>query len=363
VPFWPVRKSNDFRDAAESVQCGNGGGENLKETTLVNSTSQRMNPDILFDCLISTFAKSAIGEFRKFVANHPMVTKWMIASDLVINESQAASDAYTFTLFPCNAEIQDLKAKIVKFVPKDFKKTKTVKPKLHEFLRSGETFTICLLTPKKYNVAGDIRAVRLSLDETLKVMRNWHNADAQKEVIKAFERLKERAKANNFKTQLISTMMIATVMAAFCAIILAQERKIEIVGWFPDRDNITTSYERIADQMFAVNFSAFCQKHNIDERSIKTAIGLPGPDAANPKQTWYDELVRIPDFVAGPLAGWDYKKSLVTGRQKYVEILQGAVADNPYLITLLLTDTAEGTYVHRLLCSKDPLPNARPQCS
>jgi len=67
----------------------------------------------------------------------------------------------------------------------------------------------------------------------------------------------------------MSTIVIATVLAAFCAIILAQERKIEIVGWFPDRDNITTSYERIAEYMFAVDFSAFCQRHNIDERPIQ----------------------------------------------------------------------------------------------
>lgn len=322
------------------------------------STSQRVNPDGLVDCLTSTFGKTAIDEFREFLAKHSFVTKWMIVCDFVINEPQAASDAYAYTFFPYNAEIQQLKAKIMKLVPKDFKKTKNVQPKLHEFFQSGDTFTICLLTPKKYNAAGDIHTIRLSLDETLRMMRNWQDADNQKNVIEAFERLKERAKANNFKTQLMSTMMIATVLAAFCAIILAQERRIEIVGWFPDRDNITTSYERIAYHMFAINFSAFCQRHNIDERPIKTVIGLPEPDPAKPKQSWYDELVRIPDFIAGPLAAWDYKMNLVTGRQKYVDVLKGAVADNPYLITLLLEDTEKGIGVSRLLCSRRPPPNA-----
>jgi hypothetical protein len=132
-----------------------------------------------------------------------MVTKWTIASNYVINDSQAASDAYAYTFYPYNAEIQDLKAKIVKLVPKDFKKTKAVKPKLHEFFQSGETFTICLLTPKKYSVAGDIHAVRRALDESLRMMQNWPNADNHP-AIKAFEQLKERAKANNFNAQLFS---------------------------------------------------------------------------------------------------------------------------------------------------------------
>jgi hypothetical protein len=63
-------------------------------------------------------------------------------------------------------------------------------------------------------------------------MRNWRDADTdkQKKVIKAFEQLREKANANNFNAELMSTMMVATVLAAFCAFILAKERKTEIVG-------------------------------------------------------------------------------------------------------------------------------------
>jgi hypothetical protein len=318
------------------------------------SSLQIILADSLMDRLMSTFGTNATKEFRDFLTKHPKVTKWLIASDFVLDDSEATSDAYTYTLFPYNAEIQSIKAKIKEVAPKDFKKTRTIKSALKEFLQSGETFTICLLTQKKFSAAGDIHAVRLTLDETLKNMRNWHDADKQKPLINQFERLKEKAKANNFKPQLMSTIMIATVLAAFCAIILAHERTIEFVGWFPDRDKITTSYERIADHMFSVNFSAFCQRHNIDQRQIKTGIGLPEPDPANPKQSWYDELVRIPDFLAGPLARCDYKKNLVPGRGKYVDLLQGAVADNPYLVVLLLSQWDGEIGVGRLLCSKTP---------
>lgn len=316
---------------------------------------RRIHPDDLVDCLTSTFDKSAKKEFKAFLAKHPAVTKWIIVADFVIGDPQAAHDAYAYTLFPYNTDIEELKASIAGLVPKDFKKTKTIEPRLHEFLLSGATFTICLLTPKKYKIAGDIQDVRRGLDETLSMMRKWHDAGNQGEVIKAFERLRESAKSNNFKAQLMSTMMIATVLAAFCAVILAQERKIEIVGWFPDRDNVTTAYESIAHHMFAVDFSAFCQRHGIDARPIKTVIGLPKPDPAKPNQSWYDELIRIPDFLAGPLAAWNIMDNLVTGRQKYVDLLRGAVADNPYLVTLRLVDTDQGIGIGRVLCSLKPI--------
>jgi hypothetical protein len=341
----------------ERIACPNN---STNGPSPVNSTSQTIHPDVLVDHLMLTFSQCAIGEFRKFLAMHPMITKWMIASDFVINEPQATHDAYAFTFFPQNAEIEDIKASIAKSLPKDFKNTTTVTSEIKEYFHSGETFTICLLTAKTCRAAGDIATVRRLIDETLnKVMRNWHNADSQRDVIREFEQLKEKAKANNFKPQLMSTMVIATVLAAFCQIILAQERKIERVGWFPDRDNIMTSYNRIAEAMFAINFSAFCQRHKVDERPIVTLIGRAEPNAANPKQSWYDELVRIPDFLAAALANWHYNKNdkttKVTGRQKYVDMLQGAVADNPYVIPLLLVETESGICVGKLRCSKDPI--------
>lgn len=318
-------------------------------------SQQRIHPDGLVDCLVATFCQSAIKEFRAFLAKHALISKWTIATDYVIGDPQAAHDAYACTLFPYDTDLEVLKAEIARLVPKDFKKTKTIAPKLHEFFQSGATFTICLLTPKKYKIAGDIDAIRRGLDQTLSMMRDWHDAENQSQVRKAFEQLREQANANNFSAQLMSTMMIATVLAAFCAIILAQERKIEIVGWFPDRDNITTAYDRVAHHMFGVNFSAFCQRRGIaDWRSIKTVVGLPEPDPAKPNQSWYDELVRVPDFLAGPLAAWNFKDNLVTGRQKYVDILKHAVADNPYVIALLLVETKEGIGVSRVAVSRKP---------
>jgi hypothetical protein len=49
------------------------------------------------------------------------------------------------------------------------------------------------------------------------------------------------------------------------------------------------------------------------------------------------------------------KTTKVTARQKYVDMLQGAVADNPYVIPLLLVETESGICVGKLRCSKDPI--------
>ena len=96
----------------------------------MTSSSQIISADGLVDLLTSTFCMTPIKQFRKFLAKHPRVTKWMITSDFVLNDSEATSDAYAYTFFPYNAEIQQIKAKIKKFVPKAFKKTQNGKPML-----------------------------------------------------------------------------------------------------------------------------------------------------------------------------------------------------------------------------------------
>jgi hypothetical protein len=50
--------------------------------------------------------------------------------------------------------------------------------------------------------------------------------------------------------------------------------------------------------------------------------------------------------------------SLVPDRQKYVDLLQGAVADNPYLVVLLLSQRDERIGVVRLFTSKPPFSDS-----
>jgi hypothetical protein len=154
-------------------------------------TRYRIDPDNLVNLLFSTFQQSATEAFRSFLGKHPFVTKWIIACDFVLNEKQAAHDAYAFTFFPYIKEFPELISQIASLAPIDFKKTAHLSDTLKAYLRSGETFTVCLLTPKKLNPAGNIHDVRKGLDNTLAVMRAWHDANNQDMIIKLSRALDE----------------------------------------------------------------------------------------------------------------------------------------------------------------------------
>jgi hypothetical protein len=94
--------------------------------------------------------------------------------------------------------------------------------------------------------------------------------------------------------------------------------------------------------MFAVNFSAFCQQRGIDQRFTRIGIGDANASDIGGKDAWYDELIRVPDALAGAIAMWDYEKNLVPPAPKFDQLLRQAVAENPYLVILPLTVRPDG---------------------
>ena len=317
-----------------------------------------LSPDDLLKMLLSTFQQSTSGMLKNFLEMHRSVRKWFVVSDFVIADPQAFRDAYVYTLFPYETPLEQLKAHLAKLAPRDLKKSKTVSHEFTNYLQSGAVFSFCFLTPKRYRVAGNIENVREALDKTVQMMQSWHDAGTQTQVIQAFRVLRQRANANGFNAGLMSTMTIATSVAAFVALILAAESRAELVGWFPDRDKITHAYDRIASYMFSVNFSAFCQQQGVDEGHAKIIIGDAAASDIGGEDAWYDELIRVPDAVAGALAVWDYERNLVPSKLKFSEVLRGAIADNPYLVILSLMVTNEGRGVGVVRTSRSPFPDA-----
>ena len=81
--------------------------------------------------------------------------------------------------------------------------------------------------------------------------------------------------------------------------------KLEVIGWFSDRDTIIYYKEKKLGGCFIFQYiqdlyHVFCESKNLRQSSI--AFGLPDEQS----EMWFDELVRLPDFIAGTLA--DYNK-------------------------------------------------------
>jgi hypothetical protein len=108
--------------------------------------------------------------------------------------------------------------------------------------------------------------------------------------------------------------------------------------------------------MFCVNFSALCQQNGIDERPTRLAIGIPNAnDLAN--KMWFDELIRVPDHIAGAVSAFPFEIGRVSGAidPKFQQILEHSLADNPNHIIVALQFLDDRILGSRILLSRNPL--------
>ena len=132
------------------------------------------------------------------------------------------------------------------------------------------------------------------------------------------KKLRQSAEAKSFKARLYGDIFLVANVVTVIAYLLTKWTSPRIVAWFSDRDNMIAAYDKIAKDLFAINHSAICQQRGVEFRGVQLRFGDPRPDPRSPKQSWYDALVRIPDYLAGTLATFNYREGTFVGGQKKV---------------------------------------------
>lgn len=99
-----------------------------------------VSPTDIARAIIETFDKGAVGHFRRWLAQHPYVDKWIIAADFALRDKSRPNDCYAFTIFPYDAWPDHLKADIKAHLPRGIKKSKTLSGESETWLRDERRF-------------------------------------------------------------------------------------------------------------------------------------------------------------------------------------------------------------------------------
>ena len=240
----------------------------------------------------------------------------------IIGDSNRPNDCMCFTIYPING--QDPLAiwrEISSALPRDFKKIKGISEEPIAFLKQESHFSICIISPKERHTGNHRELVKTAIDTLLAGMCAWKDADRHQEYIARMRGLARSATANNFKAMLMRDIFLVTAAAAVIAYLLTNWTSPRLVGWFSDRDDIITAYDRIAADLFMINYGSICQHRAVEFQNVQLRNGNPLPDPRFPKHSWYDAIVRIPDYLAGTLAAYNYRDNTTSGKQKVFEMI------------------------------------------
>ena len=279
--------------------------------------------------------------FETFVRRNS-AKAWWIGSDYVISDKTRPNDCMCFTIYPVDEKdpLGDWRD-IPKVLARDLKQTKNLDEKMVSFLRDDRQFSFCFVVTKERNSNVDGEWVKAAIDGNIAIMTAWKDADRHGDLIGRMKKRRQKAEAKKFNAHLFADIFLVTNIVTVIAYLLTKWTSPRIVGWFSDRDAMITAYDKMANDVFAISHSAICQQRGVEFRAVQLRFGDPRSDPHLPKQSWYDALVRIPDYLAGTLATFIYREGTIVGGQpKVLDMITKVLRDASNLLISRLNEVA-----------------------
>lgn len=183
-------------------------------------------------------------------------------------------------------------------------------------------------------------------------LTNAMQAGASADMIARLKRLQQDAQANAFNVRLLGDIWLLAIWFAVLAVLIGRERRSEIIGWFPDRDNMTNYCDHFWYDHTLWNAQLFAQTFSIDMTETKCAAGAPDRSGAV-ERMWYDYMIRASDWIAGTVAAWDRKRNLIPADQpKYRQMLEDVITPAENIVVLHLDLTEACAQFRRIIATR-----------
>lgn len=286
---------------------------------------------ILYDLLNSTFNKSTILQIENnYLFNLKGVTRWKCFSDYCLDDKSKPNDVMTFSIFPYVSDYFIVESIIMEIAKVDIKNTRTINKKYIEFLKHYPLINFSFILNERKKLFGDNGLERknqlINEYERLKKMyENWITNEPEKEERYLYSIKKVNSCLNdirkNKKLNIYIDMLLISFLGAYVShIIINKINKLEIFGWFSDRDKIMDVENSFITDMFHNNLHTL-----IDKKEFQFAT----THAKSTSEIFYNQFVKIPDYIAGTLADYNLQDNLVS-KDKFNTILTEYMADNIY---------------------------------
>lgn len=314
-------------------------------------------PDDVVRYLLDGFDRKYFDEFRSFMQVNAGTTKWMIVSDYCVHDPNRPEDVMALSIVPYRDWFPNIQDKIKAALPKDIKRTRNIAKKTIDFLKQPTLFHITVILDQdraffSNGVGSDRLAIaRQSIRTTLAQATALGRGADQ---IARLKRLEQASLANSFNVELISDLAILALLYSFASLLLARAGTQEIIGWFSDRDNLTTWCDGVLWDYALEDVSGIAERLGIPLGAAQFPIAVPDLSTPAKGQLWYDELIRIADYLAGTVSALEITTNVVPS-DKFVRLLRGVIADADNVAILRLCIGDDGLQVKGREISLHPI--------
>lgn len=310
-----------------------------------------VNVKALFNALEKTVNKSVINDFRAFISKFSGVSKWFMCSDYCIGDKDKPNDVITFVIYPYIMGFPEWSTLIESMQKTDLKKCRKISQKFCQFSHEGMFFSFNFIVEKKsYPMKwNNIDTLRDFVDQYINMInQQWKNSRPDKielycSLEKELKQLKICMNRKNFNCKLLTWTTITVILASYIKYILCREIPyMEIFAWFPDRDKMTSCYDSIYGTLYSIISHCLCENHLPEEKFIHIIDCIP---ANAGEEIFYDEFVRVADFICGCIATFNLQTRTVD-HPKHCTLIEDVIADNDNIVILCIQEKGVARISH-----------------
>jgi len=275
----------------------------------------------LLDVYLKILQESSLQDSLGFYHSNRSFTKWLILSDYSSSIDKKTHETYCFSIAPVFFDFQEMKSAIGYFQPTDLKSTRRISNDFLEIAASDKLihFVFSFGNTKQNPFR---RSSLQNTRETIRELLNYAdqiepvNRDNQgfRSMRKKLHLAEQESRKSAFNYLLFDRMVMISGIGAALAGLVSKYTQAQDINWMSDRDNVMTFCGGLICDLFSISFMGANYRLNINRRcNLWTSHG------EGTGKMWFDELLRIPDFVAGAFSRISLNTgSIALGKQSYV---------------------------------------------
>jgi hypothetical protein len=313
----------------------------------------------LFSPLDTTF-RTISADLEKWFSAYPQDAAWNVVSDYCIGDPQKNNDTIAFSIIAHHDTTENTRQYIAAVAPTDIKSTRQASLGLRQYLKCPVTFSVTYVvsrssallrdyidTDNMRDFLPDFEAYLRSFDEHSLVSDEYFDS-----VYKRMGQFKRDVEKNKqFNAKLARQVYMVAAFAASVFKHLTLVKKPAYIRWISDRDAILDRYDALVyDVGYLYFLLQYGQTLDFSAQNVATLIDKPRFVFEIPEKTGKninDELVRLPDHLAGTLADFDIEARAFT-HEKFSTMFDDVFVNSPNNTVIQVLGDASRVTTRRL---------------
>jgi hypothetical protein len=291
-----------------------------------------------------TFEKSALSEMKFWFSEIPDGAAWYVVSDYCYEDKTKKNDVFSFSILLNHDKLKNIQEYINAFAPKDIKSTKNVSSGFLKYINSPVIFNVTFVVDRKTKLLKDYAKkenMEMFLPEFNDFVRMVDSYSSYKDgfiksVLRRSYAFQASFKNKNFNAKISRKIYL---LATFAGLIFHYLNKIKHpshIAWISDRDALIERFDGfVYDLAYFMFVAEYYKEFPVTDNGTKIVLDKPQfffPIPPKSGANEYDELIRIPDYLAGTLADLDIDANKFSKEKYYTILHRSLVNSNNHVI-------------------------------